>query len=68
MIKTVAVTVQQASNGDFPVVTSSDMLISQITISTFHNDLNNFLHEDNMFSGTKASKGQAESNFIPEFS
>ena len=43
------------------------MLISQITIATFYIDLMNYEDEDNTFSGAKASIGQAEAYFIPEF-
>ena len=68
MFKTVTVTALKALNGYLAVVTSSDMLISQITIATFYNDLMNYEAEDNMFSGTKSSIGQTETYFIPEFS
>ena len=60
-------TVLKALNGYLAVVTSSDMLISQITIATVYIDLMNFEDEDNMFSGAKASIGQAEAYFIPEY-
>ena len=60
-------TVLEALNGYLAVVTSSDMLISQITIATFYIDLMNYEDEDNMFSGAKASIGRAEAYLIPEF-
>ena len=67
MFKTVTVTALKALNENMAVVTSSDMLISQITIATFYIDLMNYEDEDNMFSGAKASIGRAEAYFIPEF-
>ena len=50
------------------VVTSSDMLISQLTIVIFYNDLTNYEDEDNMLSGTKASIGHTKTDFTPELS
>ena len=67
MFKTVTVTALKALNENMAVVTSSDMLISQITIATFYNDLMNYEDEYNTFSGTKVSIGQAEKYFVIEF-
>ena len=61
-------TVLQALNRNMAVVTSSDMLISQIAIAIFYNELMNYEYEDNMFSRMKTSIGLAETYFIPEFS
>ena len=68
LIETVVVTVLQALNGNVAVVTSSDMLISQIAIAVLYNELMNYEYEDNMFSRMKTSIGLAETYFIPEFS
>ena len=68
MFKTVTVTALKALNENVAVVTSSDMLISQITFATFYNNLMRYEDEDNMFQGTKASIGQAETYCIPQIS
>ena len=60
LIETVTVTVLQALNRKMAVVTSSNMLISHITIAIFYNELMNYEHEDNMFSRINTSIGQAE--------
>ena len=42
LIEIVILTVLQALNGNVAVVTSSDMLISHITIANFYNELMNY--------------------------
>ena len=42
LIEIVILTVLQALNGNVAVVTSSDMLISHITIAIFYNELMNY--------------------------
>ena len=42
LIEIVILTVLQALNGNVVVVTSSDMLISHITIANFYNELMNY--------------------------
>ena len=68
MFKTVTVTALKALNENLAVVTSSDMLISQIYFATFYNNLMRYEDEDNMFPGTKASIEQAETYCIPQIS
>ena len=68
LFKTVTVTPLKSLGRNVAVVTSSDMLISQIIITTFYNDLINYEDENYMSSGTKACIGQAKTYCITQLS